>query len=55
MHKQIHITLDNLSAHKTGLVREFLEHNPRAHFQLHPYVLIVAEQVELWFARIEAM
>src|SRR5436309_1788477 len=27
--QQIHVILDNLSAHKTALVREFLEQNPR--------------------------
>jgi hypothetical protein len=30
-HQQIHIILDNLSAHKTALVRDFLEQNPRVH------------------------
>jgi hypothetical protein len=27
LHQQIHIILDNLSAHKTALVRDFLEHS----------------------------
>src|SRR6202043_2575185 len=30
--QQIHIILDNLSAHKTHAVREFLEQNPRVRF-----------------------
>src|SRR5271156_3689385 len=34
--QQIHIILDNLSAHKTPLVREFLEHNPRVCFHFTP-------------------
>jgi transposase len=52
-HKQIHIILDNLSAHKTALVREFLEHNPRVHFHFTPTYSSWLNQVELWFARIE--
>src|SRR5207248_8882285 len=34
--QQIHIILDNLSAHKTALVREFLEQNPRVRFHFTP-------------------
>jgi len=35
--KHIHIILDNLSAHKTTAVREFLEKNPRVHFHFTPH------------------
>lgn len=52
-HKQIHIILDNLSAHKTTLVREFLVQNPRVHFHFTPTYSSWLNQVELWFARIE--
>jgi transposase len=52
-HKQIHIILDNLSAHKTTLVREFLEHNPRVHFHFTPTYSSWLNQVELWFAKVE--
>jgi transposase len=51
--KQIHIILDNLSAHKTALVREFLEHHPRVQFHFTPTYSSWLNQVELWFARIE--
>src|ERR1700694_539767 len=34
--QQIHIILDNLSAHKTALVQEFLEQNPRVRFHFTP-------------------
>jgi hypothetical protein len=30
--QQIHIILDNLSAHETQLVRDFLQQHPRVHF-----------------------
>ena len=51
--KQIHIILDNLSAHKTALVREFLEQNPRVRFHYTPTYSSWLNQVELWFAKIE--
>jgi transposase len=52
-HQQIHIILDNLSAHKTVLVREFLEQNPRVRFHFTPTYSSWLNQVELWFAKIE--
>ena len=51
--RQIHIILDNLSAHKTALVREFLEQNPRVRFHFTPTYSSWLNQVELWFAKIE--
>jgi transposase len=51
--KQIHIILDNLSAHKTTLVQEFLQQNPRVHFHFTPTYSSWLNQVELWFAKIE--
>ena len=51
--QQIHIILDNLSAHKTALVREFLKHNPRVRFHFTPTYSSWLNQVELWFAKIE--
>lgn len=51
--QQIHIILDNLSAHKTLLVSEFLgEHkNVRLHFT--PTYSSWLNQVEIWFSRLE--
>ncbi len=49
----IHIILDNLSAHKTALVREFLEQHPRVQFHFTPTYSSWLNQVELWFAKIE--
>ena len=34
--QQIHIVLDNLSAHKTKAVEEFLEQNPKVRFHFTP-------------------
>src|ERR1700758_1742998 len=51
--QKIHIILDNLSAHKTKLVRQFLEQNPRVSFHFTPTYSSWLNQVELWFAKIE--
>jgi transposase len=47
--QQIHIILDNLSAHKTQLVRDFLQRHPRVQFHFTSWL----NQVEIWFAKIE--
>jgi transposase len=51
--QEIHIILDNLSAHKTKLVDSFLTAHP--HVQLHftPTYSSWLNQVEIWFSRIE--
>jgi transposase/AraC-like DNA-binding protein len=51
--KQIHIVLDNLSAHKTKAVEEFLEQNPKVRFHFTPTYWSWLNQVELCFAKIE--
>jgi transposase len=51
--QKIHIILDNLSAHKTKLVSQFLEQNPRVSFHFTPTYSSWLNQVELWFAKIE--
>jgi transposase len=53
LQQQIHIILDNLSAHKTASVREFLEQNPRVRFHFTPTYSSWLNQVEIWFAKIE--
>jgi transposase len=50
---EIHIVLDNLSAHKTTAVREFLEQNPRLRFHFTPTHSSWLNQGEIWFAKIE--
>jgi transposase len=51
--RQIHIVLDNLSAHKTKAVEEFLRLNPRVRFHFTPTYSSWLNQVELWFAKIQ--
>jgi len=52
-HRQIHIIADNLSAHKTGRVREFLQLNPNVKLHHTPTYSSWLNQVELWFSKIE--
>ena len=51
--REIHIVLDNLSAHKTAAVREFLAANPKVRFHFTPTYSSWLNQVELWFAKIQ--
>src|SRR5208282_2019009 len=51
--REIHIVLDNLSAHKTQAVEEFLAQHPKVRFHFTPTYSSWLNQVELWFAKIE--
>jgi transposase len=50
---EIHIVLDNLSAHKTKAVNEFLEAHPKVQLHFTPTYSSWLNQVELWFAKIQ--
>ena len=51
--KEIHVICDNLSAHKTPRVTEFLDKHPNVHLHYTPTYSSWLNQVELWFAKIE--
>jgi transposase len=51
--QEIHIILDNLSAHKTQKVTDFLESHPHVKLHFTPTCSSWLNQVEIWFARIE--
>jgi len=51
--KEIHVIADNLSAHKTGQVKEFLAAHPKVHLHFTPTYSSWLNQVELWFSKIE--
>jgi transposase len=51
--QEIHIILDNLSAHKTAKVEAFLQAHPKVNLHFTPTYSSWLNQVELWFARIE--
>jgi transposase len=51
--KEIHVIADNLSAHKTKLVQQFLEEHPRVHLHYTPTYSSWLNQIEIWFSKIE--
>jgi transposase len=51
--KEIHVIADNLSAHKTSRVEEFLDTHPSVQMHFTPTYSSWLNQVELWFAKIE--
>jgi transposase len=51
--QEIHIILDNLSAHKSQIVRDFLAAHPHMHFHFTPTYSSWLNQVEIWFSKIE--
>ena len=51
--KEIHVVLDNLSAHKTKDVERFLAEHPHVRFHFTPTYSSWLNQVELWFAKIQ--
>jgi transposase len=51
--QEIHIILDNLSAHKTPLVSEFLNQHPSVKLHFTPTYSSWLNQVEIWFSKVE--
>src|SRR5438309_2432298 len=51
--QEIHVILDNLSAHKTHKVASFLHDHPHVKLHFTPTYSSGLNQVEIWFARIE--
>lgn len=51
--REIHIIVDNLSAHKTQKVRTFLAAHPTVRLHYTPTYSSWLNQVELWFSKIE--
>jgi transposase len=51
--QEIHVIADNLSAHKTPGVDDFLAAHPTVHLHFTPTYASWLNQVELWFAKIE--
>jgi transposase len=51
--KEIHVILDNLSAHKTKKVDQFLESHPNVTLHFTPTYSSWLNQVENWFSKIQ--
>lgn len=51
--KEIHVIADNLSAHKSQVVKDFLASHSKVHLHFTPTYSSWLNQVELWFGKIE--
>jgi transposase len=51
--QEIHVVVDNLSAHKTERVTQFLTSNPQVKMHFTPTYSSWLNQVELWFSKIQ--
>lgn len=51
--KEIHVIADNLSAHKSQPVKDFLQNHSKVHLHFTPTYSSWLNQVELWFSKIE--
>jgi len=51
--RKIHIILDNVSSHKSKIVKAYLRENPRIHFHFTPTYSSWLNQIELWFSKIQ--
>jgi transposase len=52
-HQEIHIILDNFSAHKTARVKLFLDSHPNLRFHFTPTYSSWLNQVEIWFSKLQ--
>jgi transposase len=50
---EVHIILDNLSAHKSQVVRDFMATHLNVHFHFTPTYSSWLNQVEIWFSKVE--
>ena len=51
--KEIHIIIDNLSAHKTKAVDAFVDEHPNVHLHYTPTYSSWLNQIEIWFSKIQ--
>jgi transposase len=51
--REVQIILDNLSAHKSQVVRDFLATHPNVHFYFTPTYSSWLNPVEIWFSKVE--
>jgi transposase len=51
--REVHVILDNFSAHKTDLVKDFLKENPNVTLHYTPTYSSWLNQVESWFSKLQ--
>jgi transposase len=51
--REVHVILDNFSAHKTDLVKDFLQQHPQVSLHYTPTYSSWLNQVESWFSKLQ--
>jgi transposase len=51
--REVHVILDNFSAHRTALVNQFLQQHPNVQFHFTPTYSSWLNQVESWFSKLQ--
>src|SRR6516164_2422911 len=51
--REVHVILDNFSAHRTALVNQFLQQHPNVQFHFTPIYSSWLNQVESWFSKLQ--
>jgi len=51
--REVHVILDNFSAHKTNLVKQFLADHPNVNLHFTPTYSSWLNQVESWFSKLQ--
>jgi transposase len=51
--REVHVILDNFSAHRTALVNQFLQRHPNVRFHFTPTYSSWLNQVESWFSKLQ--
>ena len=53
--QQIHVALNNLSAHKAKDVERFLQEHPQVRFHFTPTYTSWLKHIELWLAKLRGL
>jgi transposase len=51
--REVHVILDNFSAHRTAQVNQFLQQHPNVQFHFTPTYSSWLNQVESWFSKLQ--
>jgi len=51
--REVHVILDNFSAHKTDLMKHFLQQHPNVTLHFTPTYSSWLNQVEIWFSKLQ--
>ena len=51
--REVHVILDNFSAHRTAQVNQFLQQHPHVQFHFTPTYSSWLNQIESWFSKLQ--